>query len=356
MKILYGVCGEGFGHSSRAKKIISHLLQKKYDVLVLTYGQAYTILKKDFPIIKVNGVRLLFDKGALSIKKTLGYNLIELSKNIGKIGEIKKKIEKFKPDVCISDMELFVPIISNFYHLPLISIDNQHRLTHLELTVPMNYKKDYLIARAAVDRCVSRAEAFIILSFTKEKKVGKNTFIVSPILREEVLKLKPERRNFILVYLTKPDKRILGILKKINEKFVVYGYNKEKKEKNLIFKKNGREFVKDLANAQAVIASSGFTLISEAIYLKKPYFAIPLKGQFEQTLNALFIKQEKIGDFAEEPSVKEINNFILHLKEYERDLKKIKSKPNEAICVLDNVLEKLEKNRKSAQDIGIRYQ
>ena len=38
MRILYGVCGEGFGHSSRAKEIIKHLENKGHTILIITYG------------------------------------------------------------------------------------------------------------------------------------------------------------------------------------------------------------------------------------------------------------------------------------------------------------------------------
>jgi uncharacterized protein (TIGR00661 family) len=41
-----------------------------------------------------------------------------------------------------------------------------------------------------------------------------------------------------------------------------------------------------LSTAKAVIATAGFTLMSEALYLGKPYLAFPMQGQFEQHLNA----------------------------------------------------------------------
>lgn len=342
MRILYGVCGEGFGHSSRAKEIIRHLESKGHKVLVLTYGKAYKALKYLHPI-KVYGVKLSFKKGKLSLKHTILQNLSIFPKNLWNVWRVKKKIDKFSPEVCISDMDPFVPINSIVYNCPLISLDNQHRLTHLKLDVPLKYKNDFLIAKSAIDACVSRAKAYVILSFTKGNIIRKDAYVVSPILRKEVTELKPHKGSKILVYLTRPDRKIASILKTIPQDFVVYGFNKENKEANLEFKKIGKSFLRDLNQCKAVIATSGFTLMSEALYLKKPYFAIPQKGQFEQTLNSLFLKGAGLGDFSEDPTREQIVQFLNNLAKYEKKLKTHKMNPSEAITVLDKLLEKIKK-------------
>ena len=234
MRILYGVCGEGFGHSSRAGKVIEHLLKKGNEVLVVTYGQAYDVLKK-YPVVRVPGLKMVFEKGRLSTRKTIIDNLKEFLKDYKPFLNLKRRVEKFEPEICITDMEPLVPIISNWYKIPLISFDNQHRITHLKLNVPRKYAKDYLLAKGVVNRVVSRAEAFIILSFAKQKTTG-GVFVVEPLLREEIIKLKPEKGKKILVYQSRVNEDLIGVLRKIPEEFVVYGYEKEKKEGNLVFK------------------------------------------------------------------------------------------------------------------------
>ncbi len=350
MKILYGVSGEGFGHSSRAKEILPFLLNRGHKVMVVTYGQAYEVLKnfKGIEVLRVEGIELFFKEGrGLSLKRTLFYNLEKITKNIKNFGEIKKSVDAFKPDFCISDMEPMTPILRYWKKLPLICLDNQHRLTHLPLKVPKQYHRDFIIAKEAVRRVVSIADAYIVLSFTKgkvKKDKGK-TFIVDPILRENILNLRSTKGNYVLVYLTKKDDKILAILKGIKEKFVLYGYNIEKKDRNLEFRKTGDGFLKDLAGAKAIIASAGFTLMSEALYLKKPYFAIPLKGQFEQTLNALFLQAARYGAFSEEPTSKDIRKFLSRLNSYENKLKKHTMNAREVFAALDKVLEELKEGK-----------
>ena len=125
----------------------------------------------------------------------------------------------------------------------------------------------------------------------------------------------------------------------------MYGYNIEKKDRNLEFRKTGDGFLKDLAGAKAIIASAGFTLMSEALYLKKPYFAIPLKGQFEQTLNALFLQAARYGAFSEEPTSKDIRKFLSRLNSYENKLKKHTMNAREVFAALDKVLEELKEGK-----------
>lgn len=341
MNILYGVCGEGFGHSSRAKTLISRLEKSGNNVLVITYGQAHAVLKSLFKTLKIKGVHLFFKENKLLLQKTSLEATKSLFENLRNYKKIKKAIEDFSPDICITDMEPITALISYYYKLPLISLDNQHRLTHLKINIPKKHIKDYLIAKQAISLCVPKADFFIILSFKKQKVKSENTEIVSPILRKEILSLKPRYKNFVLVYLTKENSEIISLLKQINEKFVIYGYNKSLKIKNIYFRKFGKSFLKDLASCKAVIASSGFSLMSEAVYLKKPYFAIPLQGQFEQTLNALFLKKEKLGDFSEKPSKEEIVFFLKKIPLYKKALLKNKFDPNEAISIIDKELKEV---------------
>ena len=341
MNILYGVSGEGFGHSSRAKEVINYLLQKGHKVLILTYGQAYPILKEYNPI-KIEGVHVCYNKKGLSLNRTIFKNINVVIKNITNWREISEKIKQFSPNIGISDMEPIVPFFCYSKKVPLVSIDNQHRLTHIKLKIPKKYKKNYLLVKYFIRSCVPRADAYIILSFIKEKTKKKNAFIVNPILRKEILDVKPQEGDYILVYQTKEDKRLIRILKKIPEKFIIYGYNKEKIDSNLIYKKDNFDFIKNLISAKAIIGTAGFTLISEAIYLKKPYFAFPLKGQFEQTLNALFLKEYKIGDFSEEPTRKGIESFIKNLEIYKENLKNYNIDSKEIFKVLDKTIKELE--------------
>lgn len=337
MNILYGVAGVGFGHSSRALVIAKYIEEKGHNVKIVTYGDGYRVLKNKFDCFKVNGLNLIFKKGILKKRKTFVENFQNFPKNFWKWKKFYKLMKNFKPELCISDMEPIVPILSNWYNLPLISIDNQHRLTNLKISVPKKYNKDFLIAKEVVNAFVRRADKFIITSFSNAFLKNKNSVIVSPIIRKEVQELNPRYGKDILIYLSKSDKKILNEFKSINENFIVYGFDIKKKKGNIEFKRRDT-FLKDLENCKCVIGTAGFSLISEAIYLNKPYLAIPLKGQFEQVLNALFLKKAGFGDYSEELNEKEVIYFLDNLEYYKNKLKKYEMNQNKLFKEIDKFL------------------
>ena len=64
--------------------------------------------------------------------------------------------------------------------------------------------------------------------------------------------------------------------------------------------RSGDGFVEDLRTARGVVTGGGFSLLSEAVYLGKPVLSIPLRGQFEQLMNARYLERDGYGLCAEE--------------------------------------------------------
>ena len=171
--------------------------------------------------------------------------------------------------------------------------------------------------------------------------MDKNTFLFPPIFRREVFRLSPAVKDFILVYLTSGYEEIIPVLKEINKKFVIYGLNRQGRENNIFFKKpSQKEFLEDLANCEGVIANSGFTLISEALYLGKPYLAMPIKGQFEQVLNAYYLEKLGYGKYWEEINKERIESFLYNLGLYQERLKEYEKADNSEIFQkIDSLIE-----------------
>lgn len=352
MNILYGLSGEGFGHSSRARTVIPYLEEKGHEVKVMTYGKGVKALREDFDVFEIEGPEMLFEGGKLKRRKTIKKTAKNFISNLKSSREIHQFMKENDFDLCISDMSLLVPILANkvWYNKPLISLDNQHRLTHLEFEVPKKHKKDFLAAKEVTRAFVRRADWFIITSFGKSKikeKYEDRTIVVPPIIRPKVKSLSPKEENKILVYSTKKNDKLLDTLKQIDQKFVVYGWDKEDEDENLIFHKTGDGFLEDLRKARAVIGSSGYTLISESLFLKKPYFALPLKGQFEQVLNSLFLEDSNLGDYSEDVDRDKIEEFLGEIDRYGEELKKYNPNYDKIFEALDRVLRDVEENGKT---------
>jgi uncharacterized protein (TIGR00661 family) len=342
IKILYGVAGEGSGHSSRAKEIISHLEQKGHTVKAVSYDKGYKNLKPYFNVEKIFGLHFAYRNNRVRYLPTVLKNLRKTPEMIKSINKVSNIVDAFKPQIIFSDYEPISGIVANIKKIPLISIDNQHRLTNTKIEYPKQYKKEALAAKAVTNLMIFNSRACLVTAFVKTKVLNKKTFIFPPILREEVLKTKTKQGDYILVYMTSEFRDMIDLLKSINKVFVVYGFNKSKKEKNLIFKKaSQREFLKNLANCEGVIANAGFTLITESLYLGKPYLALPVAGQFEQVLNAYQVEKLGYGKYWDELNKEKIEGFLGNLELYRGNLKKYKREDNSKILKkIDKLIKK----------------
>ena len=150
---------------------------------------------------------------------------------------------------------------------------------------------------------------------------------------KKFLDLKPKKMDHVFIYQTsKSDETLLKILNKIDCKFIVYGFNVDKVVKNVTFRIfNDKHYYTDFAHAKAVIVNGGLTTITEAIYLKKPVLAIPIRGQFEQVFNAKTIEDLGLGLYIKRTSEEGINKFLNNLDNYSKNLSKYSGMNNERI-------------------------
>jgi uncharacterized protein (TIGR00661 family) len=123
--------------------------------------------------------------------------------------------------------------------------------------------------------------------------------LAPPIIRPVVSSLKAQAGEHILLYSTtgKGGEQLREVLGRFGEQqFYIYGFDISAEYKNCIFKRRSTEgFLADLAGARGVIASAGFSLISECMYLNKKMLLLPLAGQYEQIINAHYIQKLGLG-------------------------------------------------------------
>lgn len=340
--ILYGVAGEGSGHSSRAKEIISHLEEKGHKVKVISYDRGYRNLSPRFDVEKIFGLHFAYANNEVQYSLTVLRNLRKTPEAVKSIDKVSKIVDEFKPKVVFSDFEPISGIVANLKDIPLISIDNQHRLTNTKIDYPKKHKQDALAAKTVTNLMIFNSKACLVTAFAETEATNKKTFLFPPILRKEVLETKPKQGDYVLVYLTSRFQGLVDLLKSINKRFVVYGFNQNKKESSLVFKKASQKtFLKDLANCEGVIANAGFTLITESLYLGKPYLALPVAGQFEQVLNAFQVDKLGCGKYYDKLDKEKIESFLYNLDYYRKNLKKYKREDNSKIFrKIDELVEK----------------
>lgn len=334
VKIVYGVAGEGSGHSSRAREIGSYLVGAGHQVKMVSYDRGYRNLSDTFDVFETEGLHISSADNKVSVVRTFVDNFNRAHKGRQRIRELKKRLFKdFAPDCVITDFEPMTAYLANHYDIPLITIDNQHRIRYLQHHLPRSMRADSLVTENIIRAIVPRPDISLVTTFYYGKVKNDRTFLFPPILRRQVTSQKSCNDGHVLVYLTSGFETFVEYLAKFTrERFLVYGYNRDERIGPVTFKPFSNEgFLKDLAACKAVIATAGFTLITESLYLRKPYLAMPMKGQFEQELNGYMLEKLSYGLNAKRTSSKSIAEFLYHLPDFEKELQMYRAEDNTAI-------------------------
>ena len=344
--IFYCVCGEGMGHAIRTGVIVDRI-KDKYDIYIFSSDRAYEYLNSKFDnVYEIGGFNTVYINNKVNNLKTLSNALKRNPTNI-KVGyeNLYRKARQLHPDIIVTDFEIYATMLSKIRNIPLISLDNIHMITQTKIDYPKDHYVEMLKAKGVIKTYVVKPKIHILTSFFYPKiRPRKHAVIYPPIIREEIMKLKTSKRNHVIVYQTsKESRKLVRKLKALkDEKFIVYGFDKNEEDGNLTYKKfNEDEFYDDFASSKAVICNGGFTFISEAIYLKKPIYSVPAIGNFEQTLNGFYVQKLGYGEYHEVMSAQRVTNFLKNIPKYQKKLDSVKNRNNDGI--INELIYRIEK-------------
>ena len=325
-RIAYGICSEGMGHATRSQVVIDHLLSKGHEVHIFTSDRAYEFFEKQGyqNIHEIRGFHLVYQKDALRNMHSMFKTLREIPEKIPAFRIIAQAFKDICPQIVISDFEVFTAFLGSTIRVPVISANNISILDHTKLdatSVKHVYPK--LFALTTSQLSTLSADMYVIPTYFFPKPKGKKVFLTDPPIRQAIRDAETSTKDHVLVYQT--SSTCLGLLKVLNrldEKFIVYGFGKRKKRKHLTFYDfSTTRFVKHLASAKAVIIGGGFSLLSEALFLKKPVMSVPLRRHFEQIVNAYYLEKCKFGEYHQQPDETDVRDFLLKLPLYEHYLR-----------------------------------
>ena len=303
MRILYGVVGEGMGHATRSRVVLQHLVEQGHEVEIMTSGRAKDFLAKHFKgVNRIHGLHFVTEDNRVRLGKTLLSNALEgpggLTRNID---AYFKLLERFQPEVVISDFESWTYVYAKAHGIPILSVDNMqviNRCRHPD-DVLEGYQASFELARAFVKTKLPFCDHYLVTTFFRPPVRKERTTLYPPILRPEILAAQSTPGDHILVYQTAEGNESLeATLRRSGLPCRVYGMYRGLTDDRVDGKIMHRpfsesRFIEDMASARAVIAGGGFTVMSECVYLHKPMLSVPLEAQFEQILNARWL--EKLG-------------------------------------------------------------
>ncbi len=319
--ILYGVNGEGAGHSTRAKEVLSHLVAQGHVVHVASFDRGLQNLKPYFDVTEIYGFRFSYVNNRVRYQRTIAKNLITVPRATKSLSRLKDLVDEWKVDLVITDFEPLTCHVGHKKGLPVLSIDNQHCLTNAVVSYPKKYRRDAAAAKLVTRLMTPRANAYLVISFFTAPIRKRNSFLFPPLLRQEILDATPTESDHVLVYVTSPAPALAKILSSVRCRFVAYGFGREGQEKNILYKKPSLDgFFADLTSARALVANSGFSLVTEALHLGKPYLAVPVSHQFEQIFNAYWMEKSGYGAYWEDLNRERVESFLYNLPHYREAL------------------------------------
>jgi uncharacterized protein (TIGR00661 family) len=338
--ILYGVNGEGAGHSTRAKEVLTHLVTQGHEVHVASFDRGLQNLKNYFDITEIYGFRFAYVNNRVRYKRTIAKNLVTIPQARKSLSQLNDLVDDLNIGLVITDFEPLTCHVGHKRRLPVISIDNQHCLTNAVVAYPKEYRRDAAAAKLVTELMTPRANAYLVISFFTAPIRKRSTFIFPPLLRQEILEATPSNGDHVLVYVTSPAPALAKLLTSIRVPFIAYGFGREGIEGNVTFKKPSIDgFFQDLVQARAVIANSGFSLVTESLHLAKPYLAVPVSHQFEQVFNAYWLQKCGYGSYWEDLNKERVESFLFNLPHYRDALRDYPRQGNQALFAkLDSLI------------------
>jgi uncharacterized protein (TIGR00661 family) len=327
LRIQYGVNGEGMGHATRSEVVIDSLLAR-HDVRVMASGAAFRFLGDRLPRVdEIFGPSFALKEGEIRRWATVRQNVRLAAHELPEtVRHWIDEVDDWKPDVVISDFEPLTGVYARVTRTPLIAVGNINMLDRCrhDREIIGKEREDFVLARTVAHSMVPGAVEYIVTTYFQPPVSRGGTTLVPPIVRPEIVNASPERGDHLVVY-SSGDEALIEALRSARIRCLVYGMRGGPSEAvtdgNLeVRPRSNEDFIEALRTARGVVAGGGFSLLSEAVYLGKPILSVPLRGQFEQTMNARYTERLGYGLCALTPTPEIVGDFIDRIPEFEEAL------------------------------------
>ncbi len=329
VRILYGVVGEGMGHATRSRVILEELV-RDHEVHIVVSGRAREYLARHFANVHgIWGLTINYGGNRVRNLRTVLQNLTgAISGWPANVRAYFDVLSEFRPEVVISDFESFSYLVGKALRIPVVSLDNIqviNRCGH-DPQLLTGQERAFRLTRSIVEAKLPRCFRYLITTFFFPPVRRARTTLIPPVLRPEIIAARSEVGEHLLVYQTATTNRALPeVLKRLGLPTRIYGLKRDLTtdlvDENLRHRPfSEARFIDDLRTARAVVAGGGFTLMSEAVYLHKPLLAVPVQGQFEQVLNALYLQKLGYGKYTPTLTERALTGFLARLGECEEAL------------------------------------
>lgn len=298
MRLLYGVQGTGNGHITRARAMQTALSAKGIEVDWVFSGRERSKFFDmdafgDFKVFK--GLTFATRSGKIDLLKTFA------EASLGQMYQDIRTLDLSRYDLAVTDFEPVVAWAARKQGLPCIGIGHQYAFDH---AIP---KAAHSFASEAIMKWFAPVSLGVGVHWHHFDQP-----ILPPIIEADHQgdSLSADRT---LVYLPfEHSTSVLKTLQSVDHPFIFHCADIDPgRYANVWVRGFSREGFKESLHAtDGVICNAGFELASEALSLGRRLMVKPLKGQMEQSSNALALARLGLGLSTKHISTESLQRFL----------------------------------------------
>jgi uncharacterized protein (TIGR00661 family) len=304
MQILFVVCGEGLGHSSRCVHLGHYLQQHGHSVHFLAYGKSYDFIYQHQCANLHRGQREVCLEGAngfFSLKKTLWCSRGIALNMVRSVLRARRMIRREHIDCVVCDTMYGGVIAARMQHVPVVFITNQNHFNGPGSSINPVWK----ILNFLIRRYLCLAHSVIVPDYPPPDTVSEYNIVVpkcdeqryhftGPFLDVDPTRYTYSRTTVFTSFGGEPYKLPLyQLLRKIADErkdlfFDVFYTGSILPESSDNFASHGYipNLYEHLARARIAIVHGGLTTLHETLLFEKPVLIIMDPGHPEQQNNA----------------------------------------------------------------------
>ena len=281
MKIFYAIQATGNGHISRATQLYPYL--QKFGEVDFFLSGCNATLDIQLPVkYKSNGCSLHYSKCG-------GLNYWEIAKNINprQIYKDADALPLKNYDVIINDFDSITSLACKMQKVHSVQLG--HQASFISANTPRPKRKS--IMGEMILKHYAPSPKNIGLHFEKY-----DSFILPPIIKDEIVQAEPTNLKHITVYLPSFDKDCLEkAFNKVSDMhfhWFLQGVKFKHTIGNITYSPvNQKKFNESLISCEGIITGGGFETPAEALHLGKKILSIPIMNHYEQECNAAALKK-----------------------------------------------------------------
>ena len=307
LRVLFTVQGEGRGHLTQAIALSDILHRNGHEVVDVLVGKSHSRELPGFFYQKINAPvtiyetpSLIYNKAKKQIDKTKtlfhNVNVKKLMYYGDSISLINNHIKESQPDILVNFYEVLPGFAQVRFRIdtPYVNIGHQYLLKHPEYAHGKGESQSHTLLRLHSTISSIGATKTLALSFYPMKSFPREHLtVVPPLLRKEVLELKPTTGDYILGYMLNQgyENEVRTWHKKYPNVKLHFFWDKKDAPETLVVddtltlhRIDDELFLQYMAGCKGYITTAGFESVCEALYLNKPVMMIP--AHIEQEINA----------------------------------------------------------------------